>query len=68
MVKNTKSAEMEQKRIEILRGLSVEQKIRAMFELRRIAKQLAVAGIKSQHPLISEEDLQKELARRLSDD
>jgi len=62
------STETEKKHIEILRGLSVEQRLRTMFELRRIAKHLAFAGIKSQYPSISDEDLRKELGKRLGND
>jgi hypothetical protein len=45
--------------IEILRGMSAEQKVLKMFELNRLGKELCLAGLRSRHPDKDETEINK---------
>ena len=51
--------------LERLRRMSGEERIKIASDLFETAKQIAMAGIRSQNPGIDEEGLKRELERRL---
>ena len=59
---------MEQSRkryIEILRRMTGEQRVKIAFELFEMAKNAMIDGMKAQNPDITEEEIQKEVVRRM---
>ncbi len=51
--------------LEILRRMSVEQRLRKAFELSDFAKQLFIHGMRKRFPALSERDFQQLLLDRL---
>jgi hypothetical protein len=56
------------KQIEILRKMSPERRALMSFELSDNVRQIAIAGIKKQHPTFTETQTKRELLRRLVGD
>jgi hypothetical protein len=56
----------EEKRIEIYKGMSGEQKLQISLDLYGFAQMIVKASIIESHPDISEIDLKKELIKRFS--
>ncbi|GEM_PF-4859072 len=53
------------KEIEFLRLLTPEKRIAMSFRLRRVVVELSRAGIRSQHPQWSADEVERELQRRI---
>ena len=60
-----KSEEIEKIYLEKLKNKSGEERIKIASDMFETVKEIAKAGIISQNPNISDEDLKKELMRRL---
>lgn len=58
----------EQFYVQNLRKMSMERKLRTVFELNHMIMEICKAGIINQNPGISEEELKKEFRRRLDYD
>ena len=58
------TADAEQVLVELYRRLTPEQKLHAIFELQRAGDALALAGIRSRHPGISDREAALRLAAR----
>jgi hypothetical protein len=52
--------------LEILSGMSAEQKVQKMFELNRLGKDLCLAGLRSRHPGKDETEINKLPAYRVN--
>jgi Rv0078B-related antitoxin len=52
------------KQIEVYRRMRPEERLRVGFELYEMARALARAGIRHQHPDWDEQQIQREVARR----
>jgi hypothetical protein len=53
------------KEVELLRGLTPEERILMAFRLRRVVLDLSRAGIRHQHPDFSEDEIELEVQRRI---
>jgi len=60
--------EAHRKQIEILRKMSPEQRAITSLELSDNVRQIAMAGIKKQHPDFTDTQIRRELLRRLVGD
>jgi len=56
------------KQIEILRKMSPERRAIVSFELSDNVRQIAIAGIKKQHPGFTDKQIRRELLRRMVGD
>ena len=54
--------------VEVLRGLSPEQRLATLDALWRSARQLVAAGVRRQHPDWTDPEIDRETAARLSGD
>lgn len=54
-----------ERRMDILRHMTGEQRLLLGFELWKTAREIARAGIRVQHPLFSPAQVERELARRI---
>lgn len=57
--------EAEQKYREVLQRLSVEQRLRIMFELHEMGRKLVRAGIQSLHPTWDEQTIEAAVKERM---
>ena len=64
-MKNRKPQPNRKKYIEILRGMTGEQRLRTGFELFDMATKIMIEGIKTQNRSITPEEIQEEVIRRM---
>jgi hypothetical protein len=55
-----------QRRVAALRRLTGEQRLKLAFEMLSTSNEIARAGIRTQHPTFSPEQVELELARRIT--
>ena len=60
--------EAEKKYLEILRGMTGEQRLVIAFELYEMVRNIAISAIAEQNPGISPLDMEKELRKRMGYD
>jgi hypothetical protein len=53
-----------QKQIELYRAMTPQRRLQISFELDELARQLARAGVRHQHPHWGTEQIEREVARR----
>ncbi len=58
-------AKVEEKYREVLQRVSIEQRLRIVFELHEIGRKLVRAGIQSVHPTWDEQSIETALRQRL---
>jgi len=54
------------KEVELLRRLTPEERVLMSFALRRVVLDVARAGIRHRHPDFTEDEVERELQRRIS--